>query len=70
MKNYYDELKDALPAPTKISLPHHTNNKKQRMNILKARIFSLYNIDIFRCRKIAYVLLRQYIYIDRFFGIA
>jgi hypothetical protein len=45
MKNYYDELKDALPAPTKISLPHHTNNKKQRMNILKARIFSLYNID-------------------------
>jgi hypothetical protein len=45
MKTYYDELKDALPAPTKISLPHHANNKKQRMNILKARISSLYDID-------------------------
>lgn len=45
MKTYYDELKNALPAPTKISLPHHTNNKKQRMNILKARISSLYDID-------------------------
>jgi hypothetical protein len=44
MKLYYDQLKDALPPPTKISLPH-ASDKKQRMAILKARIASLYDID-------------------------
>jgi hypothetical protein len=45
MKGYYDQLKDALSPPTKISLPHHTNDRKQRMNILRARVASLYDID-------------------------
>jgi hypothetical protein len=45
MKTYYVQLKDALSPPTKISLPHHTNNKKRRMNILKSRVASLYDID-------------------------
>ena len=44
MKNYYDQLKGALPPATKISLPH-TSNRKQRMNILKARVASLYDVD-------------------------
>jgi hypothetical protein len=45
LKTYYNQLKDALPPSTKISLPHDTNNKKQRMNILRARIASLYDVD-------------------------
>lgn len=45
MKGYYDQLKDALSPPTKILLPHHTNDRKQRMNILRARVASLYDID-------------------------
>jgi hypothetical protein len=45
MRLYYDQLKNALPPPTKIFLPHSTNNKKQRMNVLKARVASLYNVD-------------------------
>ncbi|HEY7080151.1 MAG TPA: hypothetical protein VH500_10645 [Nitrososphaeraceae archaeon] len=44
MKNYYDQLKSALPPPTKISLPHRAN-RKQRMNTLKARVATLYDID-------------------------
>jgi hypothetical protein len=44
MEKYYDQLKSALPPPIKISLPH-TVNRKQRMNILKARVASLYDVD-------------------------
>ena len=44
LENYYGELKNALPAPTKVSLPHKTN-RKYRMNALKSRVVSLYDID-------------------------
>jgi hypothetical protein len=44
MKNYYDQLKSALSPPTNISLPHRAT-RKQRMNILKARVASLYDVD-------------------------
>lgn len=44
MKNYYDLLKSALPPPTKISLPH-SPNRKHRMNTLKARVATLYDVD-------------------------
>jgi len=45
MKLYYDQLKNALPPPRQISLPYNTKSKKQRMNVLKARVANLYDID-------------------------
>jgi hypothetical protein len=44
LENYYDELKSALPPPTRISLPHKTN-RKFRMNTLKSRVAALYDIE-------------------------
>ena len=44
LEQYYNELKNALPAPTKISLPHK-NNRKYRTNALKSRVATLYDID-------------------------
>jgi hypothetical protein len=45
MRLYYDQLKNALPTPTQLSLPYNTKNKKQRMNVLKARVANLYDTD-------------------------
>ena len=44
MKNYYDQLKSALPPPAKISLPHKAT-RKERMNTLKERVANLYDVD-------------------------
>ena len=44
LENYYNELKNALPPPTRISLPHKTD-RKYRMNVLKSRVATLYDID-------------------------
>jgi hypothetical protein len=45
MRLYYDQLKSALHPPAQLSLPYNTKNKKQRMNVLKARVASIYDID-------------------------
>lgn len=44
LEQYYNDLKNALPSPTRISLPHKTN-RKYRMNALRTRVASLYDID-------------------------
>jgi hypothetical protein len=44
IKELYNELKNTLPPPRKISLPY-TTNRKERINALVPRIAEIYNID-------------------------